>query len=170
MEMKEWKIKQEIYHRLNTIYSDDLNKVDIVISYEYSDIIKHFYEKVDQWIYPAKSYFVAVCYASWISQDYGENIIDLLKDPMLLAGNDPYFKTYDDDPDTYNKILSQIDLPNKNIIFFAGYYHSNNIAYILETKYEFKMNYESGITEDIENKKKEITNCIKVKKEKFSLL
>lgn len=111
MEMQEWKIKQEIYHRLNTVYSDDLNKVDIVISHEYSDIIKHFYEKVDQWIYPAKSYFVAFCYASWISEDYGENIIDLLKDPMLLAGNDPYFKTYDDDPDTYNKILSQIDLP-----------------------------------------------------------
>lgn len=111
MEIQEWKIKQEIYHRLNKDYSDDLNKVDIVTSYEYSDIIKHFYEKVDQWIYPAKSYFVAVCYASWISEDYGDDLICLLKDPMLLAGNDPYFKTYDQDPHTYDKILNDIKLP-----------------------------------------------------------
>lgn len=111
MEMQEWKIKQEIYHRLNKEYSDDLNNVDIVISHEYYDIIKHFYDKVDQWIYPAKSYFVAICYASWISEDYGDDIFDLLKDPMLLAGNDPYFKTYDEDPDTYNRILLQIGLP-----------------------------------------------------------
>jgi len=27
----EWKIKQDIYHRLNTEHTDDLNKVDIVI-------------------------------------------------------------------------------------------------------------------------------------------
>jgi hypothetical protein len=109
--MQEWKIKQEIYHRLNKEYSDDLNKVDIVISDDYSDIIKHFYQQVDQWIYPAKSYFVAVCYASWISEDYGDDLINLLKDPMLLAGNDPYFKTYDQDPTTYYKILKDITIP-----------------------------------------------------------
>jgi hypothetical protein len=113
--MQEWKIKQEIYHRLNHEYRDDLNKVDIVMSNDYGDILRHFHEKVDQWIYPAKSYFVAVCYASWIAEDYGEDLIELLKDPMLLAGNDPYFKPYDEDPDTYDKILMDIELPLKMI-------------------------------------------------------
>lgn len=111
--MQEWKIKQEIYHRLNHEYRDDLNNVEIVTSNEYNDIIRHFHEKVDQWIYPAKSYFVAVCYASWIAEDYNEDLIELLKDPMLLAGNDPYFKTYDEDPGTYDKILRDIELPLK---------------------------------------------------------
>jgi hypothetical protein len=111
--MQEWKIKQEIYHRLNNEYRDDLNNVDIVISNEYNNIIRHFHEKVDQWIYPAKSYFVAVCYASWIAEDYNEDLIELLRDPMLLAGNDPYFKTYDEDPETYDKILRDIELPLK---------------------------------------------------------
>jgi hypothetical protein len=111
--MQEWKIKQEIYHRLNHEYRDDLNNVEIVISNEYNDIIRHFHEKVDQWIYPAKRYFVAVCYASWIVEDYSEDLIELLKDPMLLAGNDPYFKTYDEDPNTYDKILKDIELPLK---------------------------------------------------------
>lgn len=113
MEMQEWKIKQEIYHRLNHEYRDDLNKVDIVMSDDYNDIILHFHEKVDQWIYPAKSYFVAVCYASWIAEDYNEDLIELLKDPMLLAGNDPYFKTYEEDQETYDKILRDIELPLK---------------------------------------------------------
>jgi hypothetical protein len=113
MEMQEWKVKQEIYHRLNHEYRDDLNKVDIVMSDDYNDIIRHFHEKVDQWIYPAKSYFVAVCYASWISEDYNEDLIELLKDPMLLAGNDPYFKTYEEDQETYDKILRDIELPLK---------------------------------------------------------
>ncbi len=90
-----------------------MNNVEIVISNEYNDIIRHFHEKVDQWIYPAKSYFVAVCYASWIVEDYSEDLIELLKDPMLLAGNDPYFKTYDEDPNTYDKILKDIELPLK---------------------------------------------------------
>lgn len=111
--MQEWKIKQEIYHRLNNEYRDDLNNVDIVMSNEYNDIIRHFNEKVNQWIYPAKSYFVAVCYASWIAEDYNEDLIELLRDPMLLAGNDPYFKTYDEDPETYDKILRDIELPLK---------------------------------------------------------
>lgn len=111
--MKEWKIKQEIYHRLNTEYRDDLNKVEIVLSDDYMDTVRHFHEKVDQWIYPAKSYFVAICYASWIAEDYGEDFIELLKDPMLLAGNDPYFKTYDEDPTTYDKVFKHIELPLK---------------------------------------------------------
>jgi hypothetical protein len=113
MAMQEWKIKQEIYHRLNTEYRDDLNNVDIVMSDDHMDIVRHFHERVDQWIYPAKSYFVAICYANWIAEDYGEDFIELLKDPMLLAGNDPYFKTYDEDLTTYTKVFEHIELPLK---------------------------------------------------------
>jgi len=109
--MQEWKVKQEIYHRLNKYHTDDLNSVDIRISNDYNDIVKHFTEQVDEWIYPAKSYFVAVCYASWISQDYDEDLLTLLNDPLLLAGNDPYFKTYSEDPHTYDKILQDVTLP-----------------------------------------------------------
>lgn len=110
--MQEWKIKQEIYHRLTQEHSDDLNKVDVVISENIiEDAVKHFYEKVDQWIYPAKSYFVAICYAYWISEDYGDDFYNLLNDPDLLAGNDPYFVTYDSDPETYKSIINQISFP-----------------------------------------------------------
>jgi hypothetical protein len=110
--MKEWKIKQEIYHRLNNEFSDDLNKVEIVLSDNIKeDAAKHFFEYVNEWIYPAKSYAVAFCYAYWISQDYNENFLDLLHDPMLLAGNDPYYKTYDESPEVYDYLFEIIDLP-----------------------------------------------------------
>lgn len=109
--MQEWKVKQEIFHRLNKNYSDDLNKVNIVQSDDnVNDAVRHFKEHVDQWIYPAKSYFVAICYAHWISEDYGEDFYKLLNDPDLLHRNDPYFVTYKNDPETYDAIINRIQL------------------------------------------------------------
>jgi hypothetical protein len=110
--MNKWKIKQEIYHRLNQEHTDDLNKVDIVTSKNIKeDALRHFFEHVDEWIYPAKSYFVAYCYAYWISQDYSEDFWELLKDPDLLYGNDPYFKTYNEDPEVYDYLFNMVDWP-----------------------------------------------------------
>jgi len=116
--MKLWKIKQEIYHRLNKDYNDDLNKVNIINSQDIvGDAVKHFYENVSEWIYPAKSYFVAICYATWICEDYGEDFYQLLNDPELLYGNDPYFVPYDLDPETYDAILDQVPIiPTKGMV------------------------------------------------------
>lgn len=111
--MRDWKINQELYHRLNTEYTDDLNKIDIVITENIKeDALRHFVEYVDEWIYPAKSYVVAFCYAYWISQEFfNENFYDLLNDPKLLYGNDPYFKPYNEDPDTYNYLMEHVEFP-----------------------------------------------------------
>lgn len=110
--MKEWKIRQELFHRLNKEYSDDLNKVEITTSNNIEeDALRHFFERIDEWIYPAKSYFVAYCYAYWISQDFNEDFWELLRDPELLYGNDPYFKTYDESPEVYDHLFDHIDWP-----------------------------------------------------------
>jgi hypothetical protein len=69
----------------------------------------------------------------------------------------------------YSVILISL-LPNKNIIFFAGYYHSNNISYILQKYYNFKQEYAFGNTDNIEKRKPtEIKNCIKINKKYFNL-
>ena len=60
------------------------------------------------WIYPSKSYMVAICYARWLSEEFGNNPIDYLNDIDLLFGNDPYFVTYDEDTITYDQILGYI--------------------------------------------------------------
>ena len=111
--MKTWRLKQELYHRLNKDYSDDLNQVEIRISEDIiEDAYRHFIEKVDEWIYPAKSYFVAICYASWIAKDFDEDFYELLNDPMLLAGNDPYFVTYENDKEMYDQLISRVKINN----------------------------------------------------------
>jgi len=108
--MQEWKVRQEIYHRLNRDHDDDLNKVTIVDSRDVvEDAVMHFNERVDEWIYPAKSYFVGICYAYWLAEDYKEDFYKLLNDPDLLYGNDPYFVTYKEDPETYDAILSRVE-------------------------------------------------------------
>ena len=51
---------------------------------------------------------VAICYARWLSEEFGGNPIDYLNDIDLLFGNDPYFVTYNEDIMTYNEILDYI--------------------------------------------------------------
>jgi len=112
---KEWKIRQELYHKTNIEHDDDLNKLRI----EYSNdvvktALKYFNDKDLGFVYPAKSYVVAICYAYWLSKDFNENFYELLRDKNLLYGNDPYFKTYEEDTKTYDEILKNIMPFNEN--------------------------------------------------------
>lgn len=113
--MKDWKIASQVYHLLNKYHTDDLNRVNI--TWIENDVVewscKHFNEHVEEWVYPAKSYFVAICYAHWLSQDFDENFWDLLNDDMLLADNDPYFVTYNSDRKTYDNIIKKVEFPIK---------------------------------------------------------
>ena len=56
------------------------------------------------------SYAVAVLYARWLNQEFGEDFLTALNDPDLLYGNDPYFVPYSQDKETYIKIIAA--LPN----------------------------------------------------------
>lgn len=109
----DWKIRQEIYHKLNNNHDDDLNNVDI-IECDNSQILDYALEyfKNDKlgWVYPAKSYVVAICYANWLSEDFGGDFYEYLDDPELLYQNDPYFIPYSLDKHTYDSIICNIDL------------------------------------------------------------
>ena len=72
--MKDWKVKQEIFHRLNNKYEDDLNDKDIELNADIvENAVKYFTTTELGWVYPAKSYVVGICYAKWISELYSEN-------------------------------------------------------------------------------------------------
>ena len=118
--MQDWKVKQKIYHKLNREHDDDLNNVDIEISEDIvNNAIRYFKEKDVGWIYPAKSYMVALCYAFWIMEDYDENFYDVLKDPELLP-LDPYFVPYKEDSNTYNEIIGIVFANNKGVLKMEG--------------------------------------------------
>jgi len=105
----EWKIRQEIYHRLNKEHSDDLNDKEVVITKNIvDDAVRYFFERDIGWIYPSKSYMVGICYAKWISEEFGGDPLEYLSDPDLLFGNDPYYTCYNDTPEIYDEILEKI--------------------------------------------------------------
>jgi len=109
--MKEWKIRQDIFHRLNKNHDDDLKLHNIVIDDNIVESsIKYFTTTELGWVYPAKSYVVGICYARWISKYFGENFYEVLNDPSLLFNNDPYFVTYENGKDIYDGILKIIGL------------------------------------------------------------
>ncbi len=108
--MNDWKIRQEIYHRLNTEFDDDLKTKDVQISDDVvNNAIRYFTDRNIGWIYPAKSYMVGICYARWLSEYFGGNPIEYLNEEDLLFRNDPYFKTYSSDKDIYDQILYTIN-------------------------------------------------------------
>lgn len=107
--MLDWKIRQEIYHKLNVEHDDDLNTKDVVITTDIvENAIAYFIKRDIGWIYPSKSYMVAICYARWLAEYFGGNPIEYLEDPELLYNNDPYFVEYSKDPKTYHQILNVI--------------------------------------------------------------
>lgn len=108
--MEDWKVRQEVYHRLReNTDSDDLNKKDIVMSENIvEEAIDYFYTKNKGWIYPAKSYMVGICYSKWLSERFGETPFYYLDNPSLLYVNDPFFVPYSEGKESYDKILEKV--------------------------------------------------------------
>lgn len=127
--MKEWKVRQEVYRRLNKPKSDDLNKVEIVWRPEtiVDDALMHWNETVDEWIYPAKSYFVAICYATWIADDFQEDFYEVLDDPDLLP-DDPYFVPYSEAQETYDEILAEVEFTDGGMVTDVLKYYDEEMA------------------------------------------
>jgi len=105
----DYKIRQEIYHRLTTEFDDDLSTKDVEMSDNVEgNAIRYFTERNIGWIYPAKSYMVGICYARWLAEHFGGRAVEHLEDPDLLHGNDPYFVQYSTNPGVYHRILTAI--------------------------------------------------------------
>ena len=118
--MQEWKVKQKLYHKLNHNHPDDLKWVNIEESDDIvNNAIRYFREKDVGWIYPAKSYMVAICYAFWIMEDYNENFYEVLGDSELLP-LDNYFVPYREDSNTYNEIIGVVCANNGGKLAMKG--------------------------------------------------
>ena len=109
--MKEWKARQSAYHLTASLFKDDLNNIETVWRPDtvVEDALRHFEEYVDEWIYPAKSYVVAICYAYWLGKDFKEPFFQALNDDELLFNNDPHFVPYWHDEETYDTILDKMN-------------------------------------------------------------
>jgi hypothetical protein len=112
--MKDWKVRQEIYHRLTAHIDrgDDLDNFEVIEEHEPEKILQRALEypfiQRHELYYPGKSFAIAVIYARLLEKLFKEDPIEALRDPMLLYGNDPFFKTYDECPEVYDQLLQQL--------------------------------------------------------------
>lgn len=86
---------------------------------------------------------------------------------------------YDDFLDQYDKLINGImeyytfilitGLKNKNVSIYTGYYHSNNLTYILNKYYEYNKEYQVGNIDNIEEiDNNNIKNCLYINKNIFN--
>lgn len=96
-----WKMRSKIYHMMTPDPGDDLGKETIIEEWDHGIIHNRAREycrkQTTELYYPAKSYAIATVYAILLEKHFGGNAKDYLKDPELLAGNDPYFEPLSDD-------------------------------------------------------------------------
>lgn len=82
---------------------------------------------------------------------------------------DQYDKLINGIMELYTYILAS-GMTNENVIIYCGYYHSNNLAYILKKYYNYKNKYEIGNTQNVEKEEnKQINNCLHIDKKIFNL-
>lgn len=109
-----YKEYQQLYDSLVTEHPDDFANMQIVEDPELVENALHYFKEAT-WplIYPAKSYAVAIIYATKLNEIYGVDIEAVLSDPDLFMGQDPYFVPFGEDPDTYREIIRRLkDIPN----------------------------------------------------------
>lgn len=184
--------KPEYYIKLNKYFENiqflfDLNEIKMT-----SDSIINFLKKVFNIYVKTDFYKKLKKRINEFNETYQINssnktIYDIIKENSHLSNfiyeqGFPYVANYNnnfiDDLDKissgimelYSLILTLL-LPNNNIIYFAGYYHSNNIAYILQKYYDFKFDFAYGYTDDIEKTNPtEINNCIEINKKYLKMI
>jgi hypothetical protein len=109
----EHKLRQQVFYLLKRDFDDDLANFDIEVV-EGLDIVKcaiqYFNDTELGWVYPSKSYVVAICYSKWISKIWDEDFYKILNDPELLYNNDPYFVPYENSKEIYDAIISSVGL------------------------------------------------------------
>lgn len=110
MQPHPYKEYQKLYEEFVRDHPDDFANMQIIESPELVENALHYFKEATfPLIYPAKSYAVAIIYATKIKEIYGIDLYDTLRDPDLFLGHDQYFVTYDQDPVTYDAIINELE-------------------------------------------------------------
>ncbi|MCY1348726.1 hypothetical protein D9M68_17740 [compost metagenome] len=101
---------QRLYDEFVQDHPDDFENMEIIEDPELVENALHYFKEATfPLIYPAKSYAVAIIYATKIEELYGIPIKETLNDPDLFLGHDQYFVPYELDRATYDTILERLN-------------------------------------------------------------
>lgn len=110
-----WKERQHMYHRKAHVVDIHNAEQQIFIDMTNDELckwaIEYFKRDFNCCIYPAKSFSVAYIYAVLIKEVFEPQtpLIELLRDPYLLYGNDPFFEPYNDETSfIYEQMIQEV--------------------------------------------------------------
>ena len=107
--MKEWRMWQQVYNSLVTEHTDARHLHQRVEKpYNVEDALNYVKEQGTVGVYPAKSYIVAVIYATMVNKVYGEDLYEALNDPELLHGQDDFFVPYSQEKERYDELIERL--------------------------------------------------------------
>ncbi len=114
--MKEYTYRRNLFYSLQESFDfpDEHKNFDITIDEEsvVDDAIKYLTDGTTYLKFPGAARAVAYATAELIAAEFGENFFEVLNDPNLMHGNDPYFKTYKEDKETYNQMVQRLKAIN----------------------------------------------------------
>jgi hypothetical protein len=90
---------------------DDLQNEIIIEEWDESMIVQRALEypvkQTKELYYPAKSYAIGLIYSLLLVKHFGGELLTYLDDPLLLFGNDPYFKPYRQNKSVYDELIEK---------------------------------------------------------------
>lgn len=113
----EHKYRQQVFYQLHghESFPDEHKNFDISIHEDtiVEDAVAYLRLGQSHTRFPGAARAVAIATADFLNHNFGVDFYEALNDPTLMNGNDPYFKTYDQDKGIYDAIIAW--LPRKYI-------------------------------------------------------
>lgn len=119
--MKEYEYRRRTFYLLREGFDfpDELVKFPVIDNAEtnefrnmVNDGVQYLIDGTSYLRFPGVARATAIAVAQLIVENFGEVFFEVLNDKDLMNGFDPYFKTYEEDKEVYDAILSTIP-PNK---------------------------------------------------------
>ena len=114
--LNDHKLRQKIYLAMNPNEVHVGNKKIIVKDVTQreltKDLIDYFTIELEDLIYPAKSYAVAIIYGILLNKYFNLDLYTALRDEELFLGTDQYFVPYSRSPKAYDETLAYLKQNN----------------------------------------------------------
>lgn len=117
--MKEYEYRRTVFYQMHghERFEDEHQNFNYSIENEtvVQDAVTYLLDGTSYLRFPGAARAVAIAVADFISREFGEDFYTTLNQASLMNHNDPFFKTYQEEKDTYDAILK--DVPREKIVW-----------------------------------------------------
>ncbi len=117
--MKEYEYRRTVFYQLrgHENFEDEHKNFNYTIEPHsvIEDAVTYLLDGSSYLRFPGAARAVAIAVADLIAREFNEDFFTVLNQKDLMNGNDPFFKTYDEDRSTYDAILTSV--PRNKIIW-----------------------------------------------------